>query len=84
MNGAVVAFPLSIKDQLTLPVLCSPMFIVSTPPLVLAQCVSGIIGSFPALNARGDGALDAWLSDLEGQLQAWRMAKCWKSTRYRW
>ncbi len=74
MNGAVVTFPLSIKDQLTLPVLCSPMFIVSTPPLVLAQCVSGIIGSFPALNARGDGALDAWLSDLEGQLQAWRMA----------
>ena len=56
MSLQAMALPLSIKDQLTLPVLCSPMFIVSTPPLVLAQCVSGIIGSFPALNARGDGA----------------------------
>ena len=70
MNGAVVAIGSSIRDQLALPVLCSPMFIVSAPPLVLAQCVSGIIGSFPALNARGDGALDAWLSDLESQLHS--------------
>ncbi len=69
-----MALPLSIKDQLTLPVLCSPMFIVSTPPLVLAQCMSGVIGSFPALNAREEGALDQWLTALECQLQACRLA----------
>ena len=74
MNEEAVTLPSSIKDQLTLPVLCSPMFIVSTPPLVLAQCTSGIIGSFPALNARGDGALDEWLTGLECQLQAFRVA----------
>ncbi|MBK7249741.1 MAG: nitronate monooxygenase [Gammaproteobacteria bacterium] len=50
------------------------MFIVSTLPLVFAQCVNGIIGSFPALNARGDGALDQWLSELTNRLAAFRAA----------
>lgn len=74
MNQESVPLSSSIREQLTLPVLCSPMFIVSTPPLVFAQCASGIIGSFPALNARGDGALDEWLTTLERQLQACRAA----------
>ena len=73
-TGVDVAFLSSLGDRLTLPVLCSPMFIVSTPPLVLAQCVNGIIGSFPALNARGDGVLDEWLTGLERQLQAYVQA----------
>ncbi|AMN46273.1 nitronate monooxygenase [Steroidobacter denitrificans] len=64
----------SIKDQLTLPVLCSPMFIVSTPALVFAQCTNGIIGSFPALNARGEGMLEEWLTGLEQQLEIHRAA----------
>ncbi len=74
MDHAAAAWQSSLTARLTLPVLCSPMFIVSTPPLVLAQCVSGIIGSFPALNARGDGVLDEWLTTLERQLQACRLA----------
>ncbi len=50
-------------SQLRLPIIGSPMFIVSNPELVKAQCKAGIVGSFPALNARGEGALDTWLTD---------------------
>lgn len=69
-----MTFPLFLEDQLSLPVLCSPMFIVSTPALVFAQCASGIMGSFPALNARGEGVLDEWLTGLETRLAAYRSA----------
>lgn len=55
-------------SQLRLPIIGSPMFIVSNPELVKAQCKAGIVGSFPALNARGEGALDAWLTDLQADL----------------
>ena len=55
-------------DRLRLPVIASPMFIVSGPELVIAQCKAGVVGSFPALNARGDGALDAWLSRIQAEL----------------
>lgn len=61
-------------SNLRLPIIGSPMFIVSTPNLVKAQCQAGIVGSFPALNARGDGALDAWLTDIETELAADRAA----------
>lgn len=61
-------------SNLRLPIIGSPMFIVSTPDLVKAQCQAGIVGSFPALNARGDGALDAWLTDIETELAADRAA----------
>jgi nitronate monooxygenase len=57
-------------SQLRLPIIASPMFIVSNPELVKAQCKAGIVGSFPALNARGEGALDAWLTDLQADLAA--------------
>lgn len=50
-----------LTSQLRVPVLASPMFIISTPDLVIAQCTSGIIGSFPALNARPQSALRDWL-----------------------
>lgn len=72
MSSVTRAAPASITEQLSLPVLCSPMFIVSTPALVFAQCVNGLIGSFPALNARGEGVLDEWLTGLEGRLEAYR------------
>lgn len=56
MNARDEAQPNSLVNQLyaqmTLPVVCSPMFIVSNPKLVVAQCTSGVMGSFPALNAR--------------------------------
>src|ERR1700736_3268631 len=61
-----------LQNTLSLPVLCSPMFIVSTPPLILAQCVNGLIGSFPALNARPQSMLDDWLSKLQGDLSEYR------------
>jgi len=64
--------PPLLQNTLSLPVLCSPMFIVSTPPLVLAQCVNGLIGSFPALNARPQSMLDEWLSKLRADLSEYR------------
>ena len=47
------------------------MFIVSNPKLVIAQCTSGIVGSFPALNARPESLLDEWLHEITEALAAW-------------
>lgn len=63
-----MAIPASLGRNLQLPVLCAPMFIVSNPDLVIAQCKSGLIGSFPALNARPADLLDAWLARITGEL----------------
>ncbi|MBR0858045.1 NAD(P)H-dependent flavin oxidoreductase [Bradyrhizobium liaoningense] len=60
--------PVLLNDQLELPVLGSPLFIVSGPELVIAQCKAGIVGSFPALNARPAEKLDEWLSKIENEL----------------
>ena len=60
--------PASLQKGLTLPVICAPMFIVSNPDLVIAQCKSGVIGSFPALNARPKELLDEWLTRIKGEL----------------
>ena len=57
-------------DRLRLPVIGSPMFIVSGPELVIAQCKAGIVGSFPALNARPSGVLDEWLHQITEELAA--------------
>src|SRR3546814_6768470 len=54
--------------QIALPVISAPMFIVSGPELVIAQCASGIIGSMPALNARPQGVLNQWLTQIENAL----------------
>jgi len=62
--------PASLHKGLALPVICAPMFIVSNPELVIAQCKSGVIGSFPALNARPKEALDEWLTRIKGELAA--------------
>jgi nitronate monooxygenase len=61
-----------LRSQMTLPVIGAPMFIVSHPDLVIAQCTSGIIGSFPALNARPAELLDEWLEKIESVLEAER------------
>jgi len=63
-----MAIPASLNKNLSLPVLCAPMFIVSNPDLVIAQCKSGVIGSFPALNARPKELLDEWLSSITSEL----------------
>jgi nitronate monooxygenase len=60
-----------IFDRLRLPVIGSPLFIVSGPELVIAQCKAGIVGSFPALNARPQSQLDEWLHRITEELAAW-------------
>jgi nitronate monooxygenase len=68
-----MALPLALQN-LSLPVIASPMFIASGPALVAAQCKAGIVGSFPALNARPAELLDTWLGDLKAELDAYRVA----------
>ncbi len=58
----------AIFNRLRLPVIGSPLFIVSTPELVIAQCRAGVVGSFPALNARPAPVLEEWLQRLTGEL----------------
>ncbi len=60
--------PASLADTLELPVVGSPLFIVSGPELVIAQCKAGIVGSFPALNARPVEKLDKWLTRIANEL----------------
>ncbi len=69
-----MSLPASIASQLRLPIIGAPMFIVSTPELVLAQCKAGIIGSFPALNARPAEQLEVWLKQITGELAAYASA----------
>jgi len=61
----------AIFDNLRLPLIGSPLFIVSGPELVIAQCKAGIVGSFPALNARPQSMLDEWLHQITEELVAW-------------
>ncbi|HMJ94099.1 MAG TPA: nitronate monooxygenase family protein [Allosphingosinicella sp.] len=58
-------------NRLRLPAIGAPLFIVSTPDLVIAQCKAGIVGSFPALNARPQSMLDEWLHRITEELAAW-------------
>jgi nitronate monooxygenase len=69
-----MAIPASFAGRLSLPVIGSPMFIASTPDLVIEQCKAGIIGSFPALNARPAAMLDEWLQRIKGELTAYAAA----------
>ena len=61
----------SILQGLRIPVIGSPLFIVSNPKLTIAQCTSGIVGSFPALNARPAELLDEWLHEVTEALAGW-------------
>ena len=63
-----MAVPRSLQKGLALPAICAPMFIVSGPELVIAQCRGGLIGSFPALNARPPELLDSWLTRIRAEL----------------
>ena len=62
--------PALFKNRLSIPVIGSPMFIVSGPELVIAQCKAGIVGAFPALNARPQSLLDEWLARIKQELAA--------------
>ncbi|HEX5393909.1 MAG TPA: nitronate monooxygenase family protein [Rhodocyclaceae bacterium] len=63
-----MSIPASLQGKLALPVIASPMFIVSNPELVIAQCLNGIVGSFPALNARPQALLGEWLTQIKSAL----------------
>jgi nitronate monooxygenase len=67
-----MAIPASLKSHLRLPLIGAPMFIVSQPALVIAQCTSGIIGSFPALNARPQALLEDWIREIKDALVQYR------------
>jgi nitronate monooxygenase len=67
--------PEALRGRLALPVICAPMFIVSGPELVIAQCLAGVVGSFPALNARPAERLDAWLTQITRTLAEARAAE---------
>ena len=62
--------PSILKDNLRLPVIASPLFIISHPELTLAQCKAGVVGAFPALNARPESQLDEWLAMMTEELAA--------------
>ncbi|WP_068829622.1 NAD(P)H-dependent flavin oxidoreductase [Pseudomonas sp. BMS12] len=65
-----MSLPALFDRRLRLPLVAAPMFLVSTPPLVLACCNSGIVGSFPALNQRDSSGFKAWLEEIEAGLAA--------------
>lgn len=69
-----MALPPVLRDRLRLPVIGSPLFIISGPELVIAQCKAGVVGSFPSLNARPISQLDEWLAQITEELAAWDKA----------
>ena len=66
--------PAVLQGRLTLPLIASPMFIVSGPELVIAQCQAGVVGSFPALNARPAQLLREWIQRIKRELAAYKEA----------
>ncbi|MBA1145764.1 nitronate monooxygenase [Ectothiorhodospiraceae bacterium WFHF3C12] len=67
-----MSLPAILENNLRLPLIGSPLFIVSNPELVIAQCKAGIVGAFPALNARPAGELHVWLERITTELAAYR------------
>ena len=65
-----MSLPASIADRLRIPVMASPLFIISGPELVIAQCKAGVVGSFPSLNARPLSQLDEWFHQITEELAA--------------
>ena len=65
-----MSLPSILKSRLALPVIAAPMFIVSVPELVIAECKAGVVGSFPSLNARPAEQLERWLERITSELKA--------------
>src|SRR6201997_2711095 len=70
-SSPLMALPPVLRDRLRLPVIGSPLFIISGPDLVIAQCKAGVVGSFPALNARPAALLDECLARIKEELAAY-------------
>ena len=64
----------SLKSKLTIPVIGAPLFIISNPDLVIAQCKSGVVGSFPALNARPQNVLEEWIIRIKEELESYQVS----------
>jgi nitronate monooxygenase len=69
-----MSLPPLLRDNLVIPAIGAPLFIISNPDLVLEQCKAGIVGSFPALNARPAPVLEEWLARITSGLAAYRTA----------
>ena len=69
-----MAIPEILNGNLKIPVVAAPLFIISQPSLVLAQCKAGVVGSFPALNARPEAMLDEWLAEITEELESYKNA----------
>ncbi len=65
-----MSMPELFRGRLSVPAIASPMFLISRPELVLAQCRAGVVGAFPSLNARPSGTLELWLQQLRRELTA--------------
>lgn len=64
-----MTLPAILRDNLRLPVVAAPLFIISHPTLTIAQCKAGVVGAFPALNARPQSQLDEWLAEISETLR---------------
>ena len=73
-GGLTIALPAALANALSLPVIGAPLFILSHPDLTIAQCTAGIIGGFPALNARPASQLEEWLARIKSELAAYQAA----------
>ena len=69
-----MSLPEVLKGRLSVPAVAAPLFIISNPDLVIAQCKAGVVGSFPALNARGEGEFERWLIRITEELDAYNQA----------
>ena len=67
-----MGIPKQLKNKLSMPVIGAPLFLVSGPDLVIAQCKAGIVGSFPALNARPQHVLDEWITRIKSELKEYQ------------
>lgn len=66
-----MTLPAILENRLRIPLMAAPLFIISNPDLVIAQCTAGVVGSFPSLNARPTSQLDEWLHRITEELAAW-------------
>ncbi len=69
-----MGIPDILKGNLSVPVIGAPLFIISHPELVIAQCKAGVVGAFPALNARPEAQLDEWLAQISEELESYKQA----------
>jgi len=69
-----MSLPPILRDRLRLPLIGAPLFLISNPALVIAQCQAGVVGAFPSLNARPIAQLEEWLARIRSELDAWDAA----------